>query len=448
MRSDLSISRRTLLRGAGVALALPWLEAMAPRRAFGARPAPAPRRLVFVFAPNGIHMPDWTPAGTEPGFALPRLLQPLEAVRGEVLVLTGLAHDNARAKGDGPGDHARSAACFLTGAHPKKTAGADIKCGVSVDQLAAQRLGTATRFASIELGTEPARQSGDCDSGYSCAYSSCVSWRTPHQPVACEIRPALVFDRLFGADVAGQTEAEREARWRERRSILDWVADDAARLRARLGATDRRKLDEYQDSVREVERQLAALAAGGPDRSVAGDLQVPEGVPGDYRAHVRLQYALLALALRLDLTRIATFMLANEGSNRNYGFVDAPGGHHHLSHHGGDPDKIEGIRRINAFHVRQFAGFLATLAATREGEGSLLDACAVVFGSAIADGNAHDHDDLPVLLAGRAGGALTPGRHVRHRPHTPLCNLFVALLEIAGVRAPRFGDSTGALPGL
>jgi hypothetical protein len=441
------IDRRTVLRGAGIALALPWLEAMGAPRAWGAR-APAPRRLVFVFAPNGFHMPDWTPASTADDFALPRLLEPLAPVRDRVLVLSGLAHDNARAKGDGPGDHARSAACFLTGAHPKKTAGADIRCGVSADQLAAQRLGTATRFASIELGTEPARQSGDCDSGYSCAYSSCVSWRTPHQPVASEIRPKLVFDRLFGAGPGTETPEGRERRWRERRSILDWVAADAERLRGQLGATDRRKLAEYQDSVREVERQVAALATGGPDAATAGALQLPEGVPTDYRAHVRLQYELLALALRLDLTRVATFMVANEGSNRNYGFVGAPGGHHHLSHHGGDPDKIEGIRRINRFHVELFVEFVQKLAAIAEGDGTLLDGCAVVFGSAIADGNAHNHDDLPLLVAGRAGGAITTGRHLRFPAGTPACNLFVSLLGTAGVKVPSFGDSTGPLPGL
>lgn len=441
------ISRRTFLRGAGVAMALPWLDAMRPALAAAGGPAAPPKRLCFLFVPNGVHMADWTPAAEGTAFDLPPTLAALEPMRAEWSILTGLAQDNARAKGDGPGDHARSAAAFLTGAHPRKTAGADIHNGVSVDQLAAQKLGAATRFASLELGCEPVRQSGNCDSGYSCAYSSNIAWRTPQSPVAAEINPRLVFDRLFMISDGAESPEARRARWATQRSILDWVADDAKKLRATLGATDRRKVEEYSDAVREIEQRIAQVATAASGGGVAADAgpRPPAAVPKDYRAHLRLQFDLIRVALQLDLTRVVTFMLGNEGSNRNYGFLGAPGGHHHLSHHGGDADKIDKIKTINRFHVEELARFVQGLGSVPEAGGRLLDHTAVLYGSGISDGNRHNHNDLPILLAGSLGGTLTPGRHVRYARDTPLCNLYVGLLDRMGVKTARFGDSTGAL---
>ncbi|MCI0343422.1 MAG: DUF1552 domain-containing protein [Planctomycetales bacterium] len=440
----LPIPRRTFLRGAGAAVALPLLDSMLP--AARAARAVAPRRVAFVFLPNGVHIPDWTPAEAGPGYALPHLLEPLAPVREHVLVVTGLAHDAARAHGDGPGDHARSAAAFLTGAHPVKTSGAGFRAGVSVDQVIARAVGSGTRFPSLEVSCERARQSGECDSGYACAYSSNISWRAPSSPVAAEVSPRLVYDRLFAAGPPGETPAERAERLRGRASVLDLVRGDATRLRGRLGTTDRRKLDEYLDAVREIERRVARLEEGGePEGAPAPPAP---GVPSDYRQHLRLQYDLLALAFRLDLVRVATFMVANEGSDKNYGFVGAPGGHHTLSHHGGDAEKIARIKKINLFHVEEFARFVGSLAGTPEGEGSLLDSCGIVLGSGISDGDAHNHDHLPVLVAGRLGGAVAPGRHLRLKGETPCCNLFLSLLDAMGVKAASFGDSTGRLAGL
>lgn len=436
------IPRRTFLRGCGTALALPLLDAMLPARAWAG--TAAPQRLAFLFVPNGISMPDWTPKAEGRGFDLPWLLEPLAPVREDLLVLTGLTHDKGRANGDGPGDHARSAAVFLTASQPYKTAGANLRAGVSVDQLVANHVGRATRLPSLEIGCESARQSGQCDSGYACAYSSNISWATPHTPMGKEINPRLVFERLFGTG-DGLDEAARARRLAERRSILDYVADDAARLRARVGRADRRKLDEYCEGVREIERRIERTESGDERPP---DFPVPAGVPRAYADHVRLMYDLLALAFRADLTRVSTHMLANEGSNRTYPSIGVRGGHHSLSHHGGDKAKIEAIRKINRFHTEQLAYFLGKLAAIPEGEGRLLDHCTIVYGSGISDGNRHNHDDLPVLIAGRGGGGLMTGRHVRYARNTPMANLYLSLLDRMGVKAERFGDSTGKLSGL
>jgi len=439
--------RRTFLRGAGTVLALPFLDSVS----LGA--VERPKRLAFLFVPNGIDMAGWKPGEAGAGYTMPDLMEPLAKHRDDLLVISNLAQLNARALGDGPGDHARSAACFLTGAHPVKTAGRNIRAGISVDQIAARHLGRATALPSLELGTEPARQSGNCDSGYSCAYSSNLSWRTPHSPMGKEIDPRTIFERLFRIGPEGESRKARDERLFARRSILDYVRDDAARLTRRLGRADRRKLDEYFSGIRELERRIEMLAPAefGEEiwmlnEPVEEALRAPPGgVPRDYRAHVRLIYDMLVLAFRLDRTRVATFMLANEGSNRNYAFVGASGGHHHLSHHKGDAEKIAKIRRINLFHAEQLAYFLGKLKEVREGDGTLLDSTAVVYGSAISDGNRHNHDDLPILVAGRGGGIVRPGRHLVADRRTPLCNLYVSLLRGVGVKTDRFGDSTGPL---
>ncbi len=443
MSDHLRISRRTVLRGLGTAVALPMLEAMLPTYSIAgqAKKAP-PRRLAFFYVPNGKHMADWTPKA-EGALQLPYILEPLKNVRDELLVLTGLTLDKARPHGDGPGDHARAMASFLTGRQAKKTHGADIRIGVSVDQLAASKIGAATRFPSLELGCDRGMNSGNCDSGYSCAYSANLSWRSESTPNAKEVNPRLVFDRLFANQVKGQVDPQKAKRERYQASILDFVREDADQLKKKLGATDRRKLDEYLTSVREIEARIHRTEEVVVDGSMK--LNKPVGIPGSYQEHIRLLADLMVLAFQADLTRIGTFVFANDGSNRSYRFIGVPEGHHDLSHHGNDKRKHAKLRQINRFHITQFAYFLEKLKAVKEGNGTLLDNCMVVYGSGISDGNRHNHDDLPILLAGRAGGALKAGRHLRYDRETPLTNLYLAMLERVGIEEKSFGDSTGVL---
>lgn len=433
-----SLSRRTFLRGSGACLALPWLDAMVP----ALRPLPPPPvRAVFVFAPNGKKMDEWRPDGDGRGFALPYLLAPLQPHRRHLTVFTGLAIDGGRAHGDGPGDHARAAASFLTCAHPRKTGGADIKAGVSVDQVIAAAIGGRTTFPSLELGMERGSQAGVCDSGYSCAYSNNIAWKTDNTPVTKETDPRAVFARLFG-DPDGALDAEaRERRRLQQQSVLDAVLADARSLLGKVGAADRDKLEQYFAAVHELEQRLGRIDAGGPR------VAVPEGLRGrssGFAERLDLMYELIALALQSDLTRVVTFMLGNAGSNRSYRFLDVPEGHHDLSHHGGKAEKLAGIRAINRFHLERFAGFAGRLAAASEGNGSLLDHALVLYGSGIGDGNRHNHDDLPVLLLGRGGG-IDAGRHVRLGKETPMANLYLALLDRMGVPQAAFADSSGRL---
>jgi Protein of unknown function (DUF1552) len=447
MKRASRLSRRTILRGLGTAIALPWLEAMSPvaARAEG-RGTAVPRRMAFLYVPNGVHMRDWTPATEGSHFALPPTLQALEPFRNDLLVLSGLAQNNAGPFGDEGGDHARSLACFLTGIHPLKTDGANIRAGVSIDQVAAGRVGQATRLASLELGIDPSAQVGSCDSGYSCAYSSNISWKSATLPMAKEVDPRLVFDRLFASRVRKGSPAEQLRRERYERSVLDFVRDDARQLHSQLGMNDRRKIDEYLNSLREVERRIQRADLAG-DSQLRPDSTRPSGIPKDLREHMRLMLDLLALAFQADATRICTFMFANEASNRAHPFLSVPDGHHDLSHHGGDPKKHEKIRAINRFHVEQFAYLLGKLKAMPEGEGSLLDNVMIVYGSGISDGDRHNHDDLPILLAGKGGGTIKTGRHIRFAPQ-PLNNLYLSMLDRMDVRIDRHGDSTGRLPKL
>lgn len=440
------LSRRTVLRGLGTAVSLPLLEAMAPSRGAAAAVETPPVRIGFLYVPNGKHMPDWTPTSEGSAFDLPWILQPLAAHRDRLTIISGLAHLKANANGDGGGDHARALTTFLTGTQAKKTFGADIRAGISVDQLAAAHLGRQTRFPSLEIGADAGGQSGNCDSGYSCAYSANIAWKSETQPVPKENNPRLIFERLFSDGRPGETEAQRVARRVAHKSILDFVAEDAQRLEGRLGGADRRKLDEYFTAVRETERRIENAGKSHDPASLG--FECPEGVPSDYEAHLRLLADVLALAWRTDTTRVATFVFANEGSNRSYAFMDVPEGHHNLSHHGNDPAKQEKIRRINRFHVTQLAYFLDALAAVREGEGTLLDHSMIVYGSGIGDGNRHNHDDLPILLAGGGGGSLQPGRHIRVAAKTPMTNLYLTLLDRLGVHTERLGDSTGHLEGV
>lgn len=437
-----TLSRRTMLRGVGTALALPWLEAMGPMVSWADAPARrTPNRLAFFYVPNGVNMQHWTPAGEGAIGKLPNILAPLKAVKEDVLLLTGLTADKARPNGDGPGDHARAMAAFLTGCQPRKTDGADIRAGVSVDQVAASRIGDQTRLSSLEIGCDASQMAGNCDSGYSCVYSSTISWRSPTTPVPKLNNPRQVFDRLFGSD----SSADRARRERQRRSILDYVRADSASLQSRLGVNDRRKLEEYFTAIRDIEQRIERAAR--LPQPPTPTLQVPSST-SSYQEQIRLLCDLLVLAFQTDSTRVATFVFANEGSNRPYAFIGVHEGHHDLSHHGNDAVKLNKIRQINTFHMTQYAYLLGKLKSIREGDGTLLDHCMLVYGSGNSDGNRHNHDDLPILLAGKGCGNLRTGRHVRYRRDTPLNNLWLALLERMNCNIDRLGDSTGTLNGL
>jgi hypothetical protein len=403
------LPRRMFLKGLGGAIALPALDAMTP--AFAAPAAKAsPMRLAFTYVPNGVTLPDWTPGDTGPGFTCSRILAPLAPYRDETLVLTGLAHKNAYALGDGPGDHARAAAAYLTGVHARKTAGADIQNGVSVDQIAAAHIGNDTRFRSIELGCDDSRSVGNCDSGYSCDYTNSVSWRSPTSPMLPETNPRLAFERLFGAFDAGHDPDTGARRMFYRRSILDTVSERTRALIGDLGRSDQRKVDEYLSSIREIERRIEL--AEQDMRDLPPGLEAPSGVPVLFADYVKLMFDLQVVAFQADLTRVSTMMMGREGSIRTYPEIGVPDPHHPLTHHGGKPDWIERVTRINTHHMELFAYFIQQLKATPDGDGTLLDRCMIVYGSGIADGDRHSHENLPVLLVGRGGGTLAPGRHV------------------------------------
>ena len=437
------ISRRTVLRGVGTTLALPLLDTMLPSVLLAdGNVKRAPNRMAFLYVPNGKHMPDWTPTADGADYVLPWILEPLAPFQGDMTVVTGLAQDGARPHRDGPGDHARALASFLTGTHPRKTHGADIRAGVSVDQIAAAKVGQQTKFASLELGCEQGSQAGECDSGYSCAYSTNISWRSETTPAVKEVNPRLAFERLFGGGKTGESQASRAFHQRSKKSILDFVLDDANRLRRQLGTRDQMKMDEYLTSVREIERRIARVE---DDSLAPSNFTKPAGIPHDYGEHVRLMFDLIALAFEADLTRVCTFVLADEGSNRSYKFLDVPEGHHELSHHGGNAAKHAKIRKINRFHVEQLAYFLGKLKSIQEGERTLLDNSMIMYGSGIGDGNRHNHDNLPALLAGSAGGTLKTGRHLKLGKETPMNNLFLSMLDRVDSPTEKLGDSTGRL---
>lgn len=445
------IPRRTFLRGLGTAVALPLLDAMTPTRVFaaGASAGQAPIRMAFLFVPNGMHMPDWTPAREGPNFDFPKILQALRPVKRDLLVLSGLTHDKGRGNGDGPGDHARSAGVFLTGVQPLKSEGAEVRAGVSVDQKVAKQIGHLTRFPSLEIGTEKGRQSGKCDSGYACPYSNNISWRDAATPMTKEVSPRAAFERLFAGDL-GREVSERQARRRLfKKSILDFVLEDAHALSGKVGGRDRVKLDEYLSAVREIERRIERAESETRDRSTVVSGQAPpEETPSSYEEHIRLMGDVMILAFQADVTRVCTFMLANEGSNRSYRFIGVNEGHHTLSHHQNDPVKLGKISNINEFHAKQFAYVVQRMKSIPEGDGSLLDNCMILYGAGISDGNRHNNENLPIVIAGKAGGTIQTGRHVRYDFETPMSNLFLSMMDRMGVHADTFGDSTGRLRGL
>ena len=441
------ISRRTVLRGVGTALALPWFESLAGR-AWGAgliQDTKPPVRMAFLCTPNGMHMPDWTPTQFGANFDLPAILKPLAAFQSDMNVIYGLALDGARAHGDGGGDHARALAAFLTGAHPRKTNGANLKNGISADQLAAAEVGHLTRFPSLELGIEGSAQSGSCDSGYSCAYTSNLSWANETTPIPKEINPQAVFDRLVGSDDPSTSQAAAQQRNLYRTSVLDFVREDAQDIQKSLGQRDQQKLDEYLHAVRDVERRLTlAETLKKPDLDLT-NFPRPAGVPETYEQHLKMMFDLVVLAFQSDSTRVLTLMFANEGSDRNYRELGISGGHHELSHHGNNAAKQAAISKINQFHTTLLSYLLERLKSIPEGDGSLLNNCMLLYGSGIADGNVHNHDGLPILLFGQGGGTIKTGRHLKFEAETPLTNLYVAMLQRMGISIDAFGDSTGAL---
>lgn len=435
-----TIQRRTVLRGIGTGLALPLLEAMTPARALASSFAPtAPVRMACLFFANGAIMDKWKPTGEGKDYVLSPTLEPLADIRSDMIVFTGLTQHHARANGDGAGDHARNASAYLTGAQPRKTSGADISVGQSIDQAVAERVGSQTRLPSIELGIDRGRNAGNCDSGYSCAYSSNISWKTSSTPCAKEVNPRGAFERLFGNP---QTAADQERRQRNRKSILDFVSDDAKRIQPSLSGADRQKLDEYFSSVRDIEQRIAR-AKNGPKE--VPELNLPDNVPAELAAHMDLMYDILTLAFQTDSTRIATLMVADAGSNRTYPEVGVKDGHHELSHHQNDKEKMDKIAQIDRYLMERFAYFLRKLKDTKEGDANLLDNSMILYGSAISDGNRHNHDDLPILLAGKGGGTINTGRHIIQPNETPLNNLFMSMADRMGAKLDRIGDSKGTL---
>lgn len=431
-----ALSRRTFLRGVGTAVALPLLEAMIPPLTALADTPAAParlRRLGYVYMPMGRDVSRWTPPGKEKLDELSPTLAPLAPVKDSVTVISNLDLQNAY-----PGTHATSNSAFLSAARAKLTESADYYLGTTVDQIAAREIGKNSQLPSLELAMDLLSLAGQCDNGYACVYQNNLSWSSPTTPLPSEAHPRVVFDRLFGD---GDTAAERRAALKSRASLLDSVTAEFRQLNKQLGATDRARVAQYLDTIREVERRIQRAEANAAEHPV--DVERPVGVPAAYSDHARLMFDLQVLAFQADITRVITFQLAREASNRTYTEIGVSDPHHPLSHHGNDPRKVARIALINRFHVSLFADFLAKLKATPEGNGSLLDHSLILYGSGMGDGNMHTHDNLPIIVAGGAAGRMKGGRHLQFARATPLANLHLTLLDKVGVRLDKFGDSNG-----
>ena len=437
------MSRRQVLRGLGTVMSLPFLETFAGRASAAAAPVKAPLRAAWLYLPNGVNVNEWFPTGEGKDYQLSTSLKELEKHRADFMVVSGLAQDYARSHGNGGGDHARATATYLTGCMPKKTAGADIQLGISVDQIAAQKIGHLTRLPSLELSADGQRSAGRCDSGYSCAYQFNLSWKNETMPMAPEMDPRLVFERLFGFGSAGVRGENGARRQRLQKSILDTVLDEAKTLQGKVSGGDKRKLDEYFESVRDIEQRIERSEKF--TSNLPKDIKVPEGIPDSYEEHIRTMFDLMALAFQTDTTRLATFMLAHDGSNRSFPDIGVPDAHHGISHHQKDPVKLAKLGKIDRFYLRQLSYFLDKLKGIKEGGGTLLDNSMIVWGSGIGDPDRHNHDNLPVIVAGRAGGTWTTGKRIMLPGETPITNLYLSMLDRLGVRAERVGDSTGVL---
>jgi len=435
-----SLPRRTFLRGVGATLALPLLDAMVPALTAATKTAATPaRRLAYLFMPMGADMSRWTPPGAGKLDELSFILESLAPVKDNVSVLTNMELQNAY-----PGTHATSNASFLSCARAKHTESNDYFLGTTVDQIAAQHIGGATQLPSLELAMDMTQLAGQCDNGYACVYQNNLSWSSPTTPLPSEAHPRVVFEMLFGE---GGSKADRIAALRRRASLLDFVKDDLSRLNRELGPADRAKVGLYLDSVRDIERRIQK-AESGVAESPLPDLDRPVGVPASYAEHARLMFDLQLLAFQGDVTRITSFQLARETSNRTYPESGVNDPHHPLSHHGNDPEKIARMAKINRFHVSLFAEYLAKLKATPEGAGTLLDHTLLLYGSGMGNPNVHDHVNLPVLVAGGAAHGMKGGRHLRFAKPEPMANLHLTLLDKAGVRVEKFADSTGKVDGL
>jgi uncharacterized protein DUF1552 len=440
--TKMALSRRTVLRGLGASLALPLLDSMVPALSALKATAAAPtRRLGIVYVPNGIFMNRWTPAAEGTAFEVTPTLEPLAPFRNRMVIVTGLSNKQGDAlPGEGAGDHARAAGAYLTGVHPKKTEGADIQAGVSMDQIAARALGRETQLASLEISLDSKEPVGACDPGYSCAYANTLCWRSPTTPLPMENDPRAVFERLFGS-----SDSTDPAMWRlrrqEDRSILDGMTRKVARLKQQLGPGDSTKLDEYVDAIRDVERRIQKAEEQSARELPAIDQ--PAGIPSSFEDHAKLMFDLQALAYQADLTRVSTFMMSHETSQRAYPEIGVPDAHHPLSHHGGDAEKIAKLVKVNLYHARLFAYYVEKLRSTSDGEGSLLDHVTIIYGSGMSDGNTHNHHNLPTVLIGSGAGRIQGGRHLKYPPYTPVTNLFLSVLDKLGVPAETIGDSTG-----
>jgi hypothetical protein len=433
-----SLPRRTFLRGLGAAFALPMLDAMVPALTPLAKAAGNVRRLGFFYFPNGkVDDTRWTPA-TEGALELSPILSSFAPVRERAVVITGLCHQMALPMGDGNGDHSRATATWLNGVHPKKTESGDVRGGITADQIAAGMLGKETQLASLELGLDGRTIVGACENGYSCVYPSTIAWRTATQPMLVENNPGVVFERMFGD---GGTIEQRRAQMKNNRSLLDSVTSELAQLQKTLGAGDRTMVDEYLEAVRDVEQRIqraerSAAVAVPPDR--------PFGIPLTFQEHLNLMFDLQILAYRTDITRVVTFLMAQEVSNRTYPECGVAGGHHGVSHHGGNPEMMAQLAKINSYHASLFSTFVQKMQATRDGDGSLLDSSLVLYGGGLGDGNGHTHFNLPAVLFGGAS-LLRGGQHIKYSQPTPMGNLLLTMLDKVGVPADTLGDSTGRL---
>lgn len=443
-------NRRGFLRGLGAFVALPAMESFRPlmaagvEKALGTTATGAPLRMAYLYIPNGVNLEHWRPTGSSSAYKLGETFKPMEALREDFQIFTGFEQSNAKPNGDGAGDHARGVATFLTSAQARKTSGSDIKLGISADQVAALAAQSLTRLPSLELGTDSVRVSGNCDSGYSCAYQFNLSWRSETQPMPPESNPRSVFERLFGAGDAKERAKSLGQRYASKKSVLDFVSSDAKLLQKHLGRSDRQKLDEYLTGVREIERQIEKAESMGIPKDPG--VPAPESKPDSFKEHLRLMMDMMVLAFKTDSTRISSFLMAHDGSTRSFQEIGVSDGHHNLSHHKRDPDNLKKIAKIDQFYMEQFAYFLDRLKNTPDVDGkSLLHNSMIVYGGCISDGDRHNHDDLPIVVAGNAGGAFTPGRHVDFGEDVPLSNLYLRMLEEFGVKEKRFGDSTGAL---
>jgi hypothetical protein len=431
------LPRRTFIRGLGAAVALPFLDAMVP--AMSAQAAKGVPRFAAIYTGNGVNMFDWTPAAEGIDFAFSPILKPIEAFRNRTTVVTGLDNYQATDQGDSGGQHPRAAPAFMSCVHPKQTEGADVRAGITIDQIIAEKICRDSKLASLELSVDRNDVVGACDHGYACAYMNSMSWKTPTMPLPAETNPRFVFERMFGS---GDTAEQRLARAQEDRSILDGVTAEIAKLRSRLGGNDRLKLGEYLDAIRDVENRIAKAEAYNtgfeiPDR--------PVGVPPTFKEYAEIMFDLQAIAFQADITRVSSFMLARENVNRSYEEIGLPEAHHSMSHHGNNPEKMKAYSKMNTYHVEMLNYFLKKLDAAKDGDGTLLDRTVVLYGSGMSDGNVHNNYNVPIVVAGGKDQGLKGNRHLKYPKGTPLANLSLTLIEKFGVDMDKFGDSTGEL---